>query len=106
MGKEWWTCSVGPTERDDLPDGSDFPMRQGVKRAFYDLTGEWPIVTSSGWGHEEDHSTRIATLEAKVERYRRFKEDVRCTLSLEESHMSEVISTLLHDLEALPEMKE
>lgn len=45
-----WYCKIGWAT--DLPDGADFPMRQAIKKAFYDLTGEFPDFLFSGWGAE------------------------------------------------------
>ena len=48
--KEYWNCTIGPTTRDKLPDGCDFPMRQAVEDAFEKIVGEGASVCSSGWG--------------------------------------------------------
>ena len=48
--KEYWTCTVGPTTRDKLPDGCDFPMRQAVEDAFRKIVGTYSKHLWSGWG--------------------------------------------------------
>lgn len=44
-----WDCKIGG-EVDDLPAGSDLPMREAVQRAFRELTGVDARFTFSGWG--------------------------------------------------------
>lgn len=46
-----WSCKIGETDR-DIPDGSDFPMRLAVQRAYFEITGEHPRFLFSGWGAE------------------------------------------------------
>jgi len=48
--KEYWNCTIGPTTRDKLPDGSDLPMRQAVEDAFRNIVGEYSAHCWSGWG--------------------------------------------------------
>jgi len=43
-----WDCKIG--EVDDVPAGSDFPMREAVKRAYFEITGKEPTFLFSGWG--------------------------------------------------------
>jgi len=45
-----WTCKIGEANVSCLPNGADYPMRQAVERAYYDLTGRWPEFIFSGWG--------------------------------------------------------
>ena len=47
-----WGCKIGTKGPLDLPGGSDQPMREAVKRAFFELTGRWPDFTFSGWADE------------------------------------------------------
>src|SRR5688572_21009261 len=49
---ECWTCTIGETTRDKLPDGADGPMREAIRRAYVEITGEDPDFIFSGWGHE------------------------------------------------------
>ena len=51
---EYWTCKIGPVDRDELPDGADFPMRMAVEQAFKDLTGRDAEFNFSGWGGSLD----------------------------------------------------
>ncbi len=60
-----WSCKIG--EVDDVPDGSDEPMRKAVERAYHQLTGKWPKFTFSGWGGELDQNEREV-----VEMYQRW----------------------------------
>lgn len=57
--KEYWFCIIGPTKREDTPDGADYPMRQGVKAVFCDLAGYEAEVLYSGWGITEKDKDRI-----------------------------------------------
>lgn len=52
MKKKIWTCKIGEVCDHKLPPGSDLPMRQAIKKAYYELTGEWPEFVFSGWGGE------------------------------------------------------
>lgn len=45
-----WTCKIGETGA--LPMGADLPMRQAVRHAYRELTGEEPDFIFSGWGGE------------------------------------------------------
>ena len=57
--KNYWMCIVGPTERKDLPDGADSPMRKAVKKAFYDTAGHDPEHNWSGWGMDKETKDRV-----------------------------------------------
>lgn len=50
MEKEYWSCTIGPTTRDKLPDGCNFPMRMAVQDAFNKIVGEHAAHCWSGWG--------------------------------------------------------
>ena len=45
-----WGCKIGVAE--DLPDGSDLPMREAVAEAFRKITGCEPKFLFSGWSTE------------------------------------------------------
>jgi len=47
-----WDCKIGEIEAAKLPLGSDSPMRQAVKKAYFELTGQEPNFVLSGWGGE------------------------------------------------------
>ena len=53
-----WECKSGYAEGYELPVGSDLPMRKAIQQAFFDLTGQWPNFTSSGWGAELTEAER------------------------------------------------
>lgn len=46
-----WECKIGETTA-QLSDGCDYPMRRAVERAYFEITGEYPIFIFSGWGAE------------------------------------------------------
>jgi hypothetical protein len=50
MKEKIWTCKIGGVDDAVLAQGADLPMRQAVQQAFYELTGQWPEFTFSGWG--------------------------------------------------------
>jgi hypothetical protein len=45
-----WYCKVGEVSRDDLPKGSDAPMRDAVVVRYERITGREPDFIFSGWG--------------------------------------------------------
>ena len=47
-----WDCKIGEIDEAKLPSGSDAPMRNAVRRAYKELTGEEPKFIFSGWGAE------------------------------------------------------
>lgn len=49
----YWTCRIGPADRDNLPYGADNPLRLAVSKAFYELTGDYAEILSTGWGRKE-----------------------------------------------------
>lgn len=55
----YWTCRIGPADRDKLPDDADSPLRAAVASAFVDVTGAYAETLSSGWGRKEDDSARL-----------------------------------------------
>ena len=60
MAKEYWVCVIGPIEREKLPLGADFPLRQAVKKAYEELTGDINYTCSSGWGADEEEAREIS----------------------------------------------
>ncbi len=46
-----WECKIGETDR-RLPQGSDLPMRNAIREAYFKITGEYPTFIFSGWGAE------------------------------------------------------
>lgn len=49
----YWTCRIGPAERDSVPDGGDLPLRVAVGKAFHEVTGVGAQELSSGWGRTD-----------------------------------------------------
>lgn len=45
-----WDCKIGGVDRSKLPDGADLPMRNAIRQAYKELTGEEPQFIFSGWG--------------------------------------------------------
>ena len=43
-----WSCKIGATPN-ELPHGSDLPMRQAVAIAYEEITGVEPDFIFSGW---------------------------------------------------------
>jgi hypothetical protein len=65
MSERTWACEVsGPV--DDLPPGSDLPMRMAVRDAFKQLTGHNDTVLRSGWGLSLSRSLDAAWAEAEA----------------------------------------
>lgn len=48
-----WQCKIGGYI-DDLPQGSDGPLREAVQEAYRKLTGVEAEFTFSGWGGSLD----------------------------------------------------
>ena len=51
-----WECKIGWAPREKLPMGADFPMRQAIRNAFYQVTGVEAEFIFSGWGAELSES--------------------------------------------------
>lgn len=62
MSNEYWFCFVGPVDRNKVPDGADFPMRQAVRGMFKQVTGQYAESCSSGWGLDEQTMEEIRTV--------------------------------------------
>jgi hypothetical protein len=45
-----WSCTIG--EVDSVLEGADSPMREAVRKAYVELTGQEPKFIFSGWGAE------------------------------------------------------
>lgn len=52
----YWTCRIGPVDRDKLPNWADSPLRKAVANAFLELIGRDAQTVSSGWGRKEEES--------------------------------------------------
>lgn len=55
-----WRCKIGGVTPNELPGGSDLPMRQAVEEAFLKITGVEAQFLFSGWG------ARVSALERAV----------------------------------------
>ncbi len=62
MAKEYWSCFIGPIDRSRVPDGGDFPIRQAVKNAYYDMFGGYAPVCNSGWGINQELYNKITKI--------------------------------------------
>lgn len=45
-----WYCKIGETDHLPKMNGADYPMRQAIRAAYLELTGEEPEFIFSGWG--------------------------------------------------------
>lgn len=75
-----WSCKIGEVPREELPHGSDWPMREAVRRAYRELTGIDPDFIFSGWGDELDEGER-AVVENRDPDYAVILEDARDRVS-------------------------
>ena len=44
-----WQCKIGEHDGSRLGGGMDLPMREAVRRAYKEITGEEPDFIFSGW---------------------------------------------------------
>lgn len=51
-----WTCKIGEVEFDQ--HGADAPMREAIRRAYMEVTGQEPKFIFSGWGGELEECER------------------------------------------------
>ena len=56
---KYWVCIIGPCEESKLPNGSDSPIRNAAKSAFFSITKKHPNYTWSGWGVNEKRKEAI-----------------------------------------------
>jgi hypothetical protein len=61
-----WSCKIGWADDGKLPMGADFPMREAVRRAYRELTGDYPEFIFSGWGATLTE-TELAVMEKRPE---------------------------------------
>jgi hypothetical protein len=58
--QEFWTCVIGPADRDKLSRGADFPMRVAVQDAFLKTAGDGYEVCISGWGSDTETAAKAS----------------------------------------------
>jgi len=58
MVEQIWSCKIGADIPDELPPGSDHPMRIAVETAFRSITGVDANFNFSGWAGTLDESQR------------------------------------------------
>jgi hypothetical protein len=58
--QEFWTCVIGPADRNTLPKGSDFPLRMAVKEAFELISGHPDEICMSGWGNDSETAAKAS----------------------------------------------
>lgn len=68
-----WECAVGGRSPVIVPNGGDFPMRQAVEKAFFDLTGQNPEMCYSGWGRKFTDKVSPAVQDVLAERRRQIE---------------------------------
>jgi hypothetical protein len=47
-----WDCKIGECDESLLPPGSNALMREAVRKAYLEITGQAPKFIFSGWGGE------------------------------------------------------
>ncbi len=77
--KKFWYCIIGGTTN-ELPVGSDAPLRQSVKNAYEGLTNEDEYDCSSGWGVTEDMKNLIGKIQnmqlLKPDMYEKLRKEI------------------------------
>jgi hypothetical protein len=63
--KQIWECQVGEVDVAKLPLGSDLPMRTAIRKAYFQLTGEYPEFIFSRWNAELDDVRRSIVIKDK-----------------------------------------
>lgn len=77
MSKKIWECRIGEIDTDELPKGSDLPMRKAIAEAYKYITGKEPDFIFSGWGAQLSEpqravvENRLPEGESEMERGRR-----------------------------------
>jgi len=61
MKESIWECKIGGPVA-GLPAGADLPMREAIKRAYKEITGEEPQFVFSGWAGTLTVSERAVLL--------------------------------------------
>lgn len=61
--KQYWMCMIGPADPTEYKgNGADFPLRNAVRNAFYDMFDPEDDVCSSGWGIDEERYQLLRTI--------------------------------------------
>jgi hypothetical protein len=47
-----WECKIGQTPACNVPPCADGPMREAIRRAYREITGQEPLFIFSGWNAE------------------------------------------------------
>lgn len=47
-----WECKIGEVNSEKLQNGADLPMRNAIRKAYKEITGEDSKFIFSGWGAE------------------------------------------------------
>ncbi len=63
MAKRIWSCKIGEEFPEELPPGSDGPMREAVQRAYREITGVDAEFIFSGWNGALDEVERRVVME-------------------------------------------
>lgn len=56
---EYWSCKIGPIDRNKVPFGGDYPLRSVVEDKFIEMFGKQADNCGSGWGLTEEMKTRL-----------------------------------------------
>jgi hypothetical protein len=62
----FWTCVIGPADRETLPDGADYPLRNIVSEVFEKMVGNYPNIVKSGWGSASEKEAEANLSESFV----------------------------------------
>ena len=60
MHEKIWSCKIGGLIPEDVPPGSDWPMRKAIQKACKEITGVEHEFTFSGWDAELTEPERAA----------------------------------------------
>jgi len=55
-----WNCKIGEIDSRYLKDGADLPMREAVRKAYTQVTGQEPLFIFSGWAGQLTEAEREA----------------------------------------------
>ena len=58
--QEFWTCVIGPADKNNLPTGADLSMQMAVKTAFLGTTGDQHEICRSGWCSDTETAAKAS----------------------------------------------
>lgn len=67
--KQYWLCVIGAVEKENIPDGGDYPMRITVRNMFESLfPTKTDAVLASGWEITEEKYKEILDILIREEK--------------------------------------